>query len=782
MSNSTLYDEIVRYRIDSSAPLKAKLDQAENMYHALEKVWRSPLVETKPERLGSLMKELQEFINTVRNKYERFSNGLVTVSVAGLEKSGKTTFLKKFTGIEELPTAPQRCTSVACEIICVGAAEQERLVIEYYTREELLKNVKAMLLDMQRYGNSLWAPGRERTWGAMPATVDSFLNYSLPESEDIDPFVRASVCNESLGSGTLMQLKAIKQALCDHAGKLGAEEEEDIRNLPRYAQHSTRDNREVSPLQPLIRKISIYKNYSDTMGSLRLCDTPGVDDPNPQAQRRALASIDTDTDLLIIASRPAGKPTVTGLQGLLVNLKNLDQDAPWRERSLFLINWDKQADPTGEFALIHKSEVLGDKTFDSSRVKGPYDVLYDESARNAFMEEVYQRLREELPIQDKAMMSSLEMRWKDNILSEYYNIVKTLRQQAPPMEEELRDEIYALFDAWFEDTAGIGKPSDNFMGRLQSAFGKKTREVMQNPKLEEMRNEVRAVLNEEYAKLSDWLDLEASEARCAEHLAQPRSAVEMIMPKLSSRFTEIVRRVVNVVTNISPLVQSEVLSVLRYALGEEIADELCGPSHDSEYRQLEMLQGKMEEAAQSVKRESVRFIADQLKEFANLSLQMAYILRHELRPCLNLLNMHHWVDGRRAALVERSCALLATSTEKNAQTDKKWLEEYAKKSLPGTGDSVSSHCEFLNNLAYCVCSLLDTLVSSNEGQLAELVEDYIEEACQTLATQTPCRAGWKWGLRHYKHILLREQYAELQRRSADRAAYSEMMKELETVI
>lgn len=236
------------------------------------------------------------------------------------------------------------------------------------------------------------------------------------------------------------------------------------------------------------------------------------------------------------------------------------------------------------------------------------------------------------------------------------------------------------------------------------------------------------------------------------------------------------------VTNISPLVQSEVLSVLRYALGEEIADELCGPSHGSEYRQLEMLQGKMEEAALSVKRESVRFIADQLKEFANLSLQMAYILRHELRPCLNLLNMHHWVDGRRAALVERSCALLATSTENDAQTDKKWLEEYAKKSLPGTGDSVSSHCEFLNNLAYCVCSLLDTLVSSNEGQLAELVEDYIEEACQTLATQTPCRAGWKWGLRHYKHILLREQYAELQRRSADRAAYSEMMKELETVI
>lgn len=781
MSNSTLYEEIVQYRMDNAAPLKDMLNTAEKMYQALEKVWLSPLITSKPERLNYLMTELKDFNRVVGNKYTRFSNGLVTVSFAGLEKSGKTTFLKKFTGIEELPTAAQRCTSVACEIICVDSLEKEKLVIEYYTREELVKNAKAMIRDMQQLGDNLWAPGRNRVWGNLPDSVEQFLNYTLPDSDDIDPFYRGKVCNEVIGSGTLLQLKAIKCALREHISRLGTEDTEAIENLSRYASHKTKEVQEISPLQPLIKKISVHKNYSQTMGSLRLCDTPGVDDPNPQAQRRALNSIDTDTDLLVIASRPAGKPTVTGLDGLLVNLKNLDKDVPWRERALFLINWDKQADPTGEFANIHKQEVLGDNTFDISRVKGPYDIRNDEEARNTFMEEVYKRLREELPIQDKAMMANLKRRWKENIVPEYCNIVKQLRMQAPPMEEEIRDEISALYDQWFDGTGNTSDPGDSFMARLTTEFGKKTKEITGNQKLDEMRHEVRNVLQEEYSLLSEWLEQKASVERCEIYCAKPENAIEKIMPELSSRFTETVKRVVNVVTNISPLVQSEVLYVLRYALGDEIAEELCGPALDESNKQLASFQNKMEEAAMSVKKKQVSFIAEQLKEFSNLSLQMAYILRHELRPCLNLLNPHHWTSGRKEKLIERSCALLATASTQDAKEDKEWLEQYTQRNLPSLDSPAAAHCEFLNKLAYCVCSLLETLVSSNEGQITELVEDYIEQACQTLASQTDCASGWKWGLRHYKHIILREPYAELEQTSRDSLDYRKMMKELDEI-
>lgn len=780
MSHSPLYDKIVSHRKQQSEPLKQMLNSANALQAALQKVMSSYLIQPKPEVAAVLLQKVEALTKDLTNKYTRFSNGLITVSIAGLEKSGKTTFLKKFTGIEELPTAAQRCTSVACEIICVDNAASERFVIEYYSREQLLENICNMLGDMQKCGENLWAEGRARQWAPMPGSVEAFVQYPLPQNTDIDAFQRARYCNEANGSGTLLQLKSIQAALALHSSKLGTEEEDRcIANLTRFASHKTKNNADVSDMQPLIRKISVYKNYSNTLGSLRLCDTPGVDDPNPQAQRRALNSIESDTDLLIIASRPGNKPSVTGLAELLANLKKLDKDAPWRERSLFLINWDKGADPTGEHAQTHKDEVLMDGTFDSGRVKGPYDVRDDESARNNFMEEVYNRLLAELPVQDKSFMERQKNRWEEIISMVTLQLLPTLRDQAPPLEKVLHEKLHTLFDKWFEDTDNIGRSTDYFMGRLKTKFGEKTKHIAENNQLSEMRNKVIEVLNDEFEQLNGWLEREASEIRCDEELSQPRSAVGQIMPKLSSQFSEIVKKLVNVVTNISPLVQREVLDVLRGAFGEDIADEFCGSPQKPESEQLAILQEKMAKAASAVKEEPIRFIAEQLQEFSNLSLQMAYILRHELRPCLNLLNPHHWKADRRAKLVERSCAILETPPSPEAAGDRAWLQQYATSEYPGEGSSAAASSEFLFRLAYCASSVLETLVRSNEGQLAELVEDYIEQASQTLASQSACRAGWKWGLGHYKHIILREPYAELERRSADSAAYHELIKELE---
>ena len=782
MSNSELYNKIVSQRKKQAEPLKKMLDSATTLEAALQKVMGSYLVQPKPKAAVELLQKLGKFTKDLANKYNRFSNGLVTVSIAGLEKSGKTTFLKKLTGIEELPTAAQRCTSVACEIICISNPAEERFVIEYYTEEQLLQNVHKMLKDMQDCGDNLWAPGRAKQWAPMPSSLSVYQYYPLPEMEDIDAFLRPRFINMANGSGSLLQLMAIKDALKNHASKLGTEtEDRNIGNLSRYASHKTRGNTDISDYQPLIRKISIYKHYSDTFGALRLCDTPGVDDPNPQAQRRALNSIETDTDLLIIASRPCNKPDVPGLSDLLINLKNLDKDAPWRDRSLFLINWDKLTDPTGEFAQIHKETVLMDGTFDSSRVKGPYDVYGDEEARNNFMDEVYDRLLKELPIQDKTFMERQTGIWETMVAEVRLNVLPELLEQAPPMEASLRNHLDIMFEDWFEGSAGC-RPTEHFMGRLKTKFGEKTMRISDNGELTKMRERVSAVLNEEFKKLEDWLEVETSEEACAAILAVPRSAVDDIMPRLSVQFSEIVKKLVNVVTHISPFVQGEVLDVLRYALGQDIADEFCGSEQAPKSEQLAAFQAKMEKAASAVKEETIGTVANQLKEFSDLSLQMAYILRHELRPCLNMLNPHHWTAVRRKKMVERSVAILAGSPVQHADGDKKWLQQYAEKEAPGQGSYASEHSEFLRNLAYCVGSVLETLVSSNEGQLAELVEDYIEQASQTLASQSYCKAGWKWGLSNYKHIILRAPYAELERRSQDSAAYNELIKELKSAL
>ena len=787
MNMSPLYAEIVKIRQEKAGAFAAILEKAKPLYHTLVQVMESALVSPKPEKSAAIKEKLQVFIETLENKYERFSNGLVTVAVAGLEKSGKTTFLKEYTGIQELPTASQRCTSVACEIICAAEGEKERAVIQYYTREQLLESINARLRDMQQPGDALWCDGRQRAWEPNPTSIEEFKHYNLPSIEDIHGLFRETFCNGSEGgSGTLPQLKSIQEALRSHASCLGTESIIPIEELSRYASHRTHGNESVSELQPLIYNITIYKRYSDSMQALRLCDTPGVDDPNPQAQRRALHTIKMDTDMLIIASRPCSKPSVTGLDSLLRNLRTLDKEVPWRERSIFLINWDKQADPDGMHADLHKQEVICNGTFPDSCVYGPCDIKGDVDARNAFMETVYERLLNRIPAQDNDLVKRLEEQWKDIVAEVRVNILDVLRRQAPPEDEGIREQLSISFDKWFDGTNKSSHPSSYFMGRLTTMFGEKTERFSDLQELAHIRSTVESVLKEESEKLNEWLIEEASPERCDAELKRTRNAVDEIMPKLSTRVTAIVHRLVNVVTEISPIVQNEVLSVLRYALGDKVADAFCGKYSGNSVdagQQLAALHAKMKEAADAVRQEEVYFIANQLKEFSNLSLQMAYVLRHELRPCLNLLNPHHWLASRKQKLVEKSIAILSTSEVADASMNIDWLKQYLTQSTPSLGgDDKDAHSRFLFNLAECVYSILETLVVSNDSQLTDLLEDYIEQASQTLSSQSKCEAGWKWGLSHHKRVVLRNEWEEYEKASANSQEYQKLLKQLQEVM
>lgn len=152
----------------------------------LLQVMSSPLVQRKPQECTQMLALLATLQEQLSNKVQLFRNGVITVSVAVVEKSGRTTLLKNLTGIEVLLTADERCTAFFCEILYANSPENEGLDIIYYTPEELLSVVQRQLTYLRKESN-LRKDGKAHAWKSMPVTIEGFSSesYSLPPANCI---------------------------------------------------------------------------------------------------------------------------------------------------------------------------------------------------------------------------------------------------------------------------------------------------------------------------------------------------------------------------------------------------------------------------------------------------------------------------------------------------------------------------------------------------------------------------------------------------------------------
>ncbi|MGN1309378.1 MAG: hypothetical protein ACI4XO_05990, partial [Akkermansia sp.] len=141
-TESMLQTGIIEKRQQRAEGLARLSEKIKAMSDAMAAVASSPLNFTKPKELGALMTDLRLFAERVNRKRRLFENGMVTICIAGMEKSGKSTMLKQLTGID-LPTAQERCTSVSSDILYTEA-EHGWFDVEYYSKEELY-NVMASL-------------------------------------------------------------------------------------------------------------------------------------------------------------------------------------------------------------------------------------------------------------------------------------------------------------------------------------------------------------------------------------------------------------------------------------------------------------------------------------------------------------------------------------------------------------------------------------------------------------------------------------------------------------
>lgn len=84
-----------------------------------------------------LLKKLNNERPRLNRQLERLHANRFEVAVIGLEKAGKSALLNAWLGQEILPSARERCTFTSTEIWSAQTEHDQRLLIQYYTQEEI---------------------------------------------------------------------------------------------------------------------------------------------------------------------------------------------------------------------------------------------------------------------------------------------------------------------------------------------------------------------------------------------------------------------------------------------------------------------------------------------------------------------------------------------------------------------------------------------------------------------------------------------------------------------
>ena len=82
-----------------------------------------------------------------RNRFE--------VVIVGLEKAGKSTVVNACLGVTLLPAAAERCTYTITRIVSAASVNDQEYAIEYYTSEELRRQLADAMAACERLGSSL---------------------------------------------------------------------------------------------------------------------------------------------------------------------------------------------------------------------------------------------------------------------------------------------------------------------------------------------------------------------------------------------------------------------------------------------------------------------------------------------------------------------------------------------------------------------------------------------------------------------------------------------------
>jgi len=610
-----LRESIIKTRQDQAPKLKEILDKNKI---AIERICNfinaaKPVIsdETGPDnkKLKELCSEISsvktsfEKLNTnIERKYKRFKDGLIGIAVCGLTKAGKSTFLTNLTGIE-LPSSRQICTAVSTEIVYVDENEREYAKIDYYLSEgQFLKEVINPKLEVINI--------------PIVNSIYQFENLDIPKKGETGE--KQKMLNE------LTNLKSVVDIIKSNIGNK-SEEIDDFARLKEFIAFPSNDEKQKAEGKEQIGRVytakrcTIYRNFEGGSNSLRIIDTSGIDDPNTKVVEDTFRVLEDETDVLLTISRPADPDPKNDFIQFWKRLNKLPDEINFIERLIFVLNWDKNRDQNKEVIIEHRKILENTYGVPMSVFTEPVDCSEKEDALKV-MNKVNQFLDDNLQIIDNKNVEKFKSEYHKLYKVKLFKICEELQKLSPTDSSFLEIEIKE-FDKWFK----------TFHENLSSNFSEIIKLYYNHPPFSTNKIKLNDCLNQARPKINEKIPNDRQMNDRLAKSAGKGTVFDDYMKEFYLEFSNVLEDLAKVGESFAPVIQRSILNVLEDA-GLHVL--MNGNTSQEKIKSIyDTLDDKTTDIAKS------------LEKIFTLKSQMRMIMRYELRPALNLLNVRLWDDA-----------------------------------------------------------------------------------------------------------------------------------------
>lgn len=637
-----LRQDIVEDRRQKAQPIQAimescrgfrkKLEDVSSALNDLSETDSSELLNPKKE-IQSLITGLDELYDRAKIRHDRFKKGMVTVSIAGLEKAGKTTFLRSLTGIEALPAFDERCTAVCCEIH--HSEDRSDFDIEFYSEKEFCERVLHPLLE------TVFAdlPDSVAVQYQMPGSAADFIHMNLP-SPDL-------VSGGTTAYKLLRDLQQLQQHFSECRMNLGKEPilRRPMDELNEWVSHrpSLSDDQSINAEKARGRHLArvsavkvcrVYTPFQGGSPYLRWIDTPGVDDPNRRARDLTLSTIARDTDLLVVASRPGANPSPgESFHNFWDSASRLPDEIDLLSRLLFVLNWDKRVDPEGHNIKIHRKYLM-DAGVPSQLFVDPYEATQPSDAIK-LMERVNRHLGQHLSDQDEKVIAKIETRMK-NILARI-RLLHSKLSAFHPSDSDQQDLETEAFHRWFHWYHG--DKDTGFWTNLVELLDRSARAISKDPRIKESETSLNNIFAGEAEKIQSQIPT-AKELEDFVVKHRGENPIPHGMRTISTHFSRLINHLSDEMQEFGPIMQDEVVDLLVKSGLENLMD---GKSSADKLKSLidHFAAGSLSVAQNSS-------VLDVLRETLELPRNLKYVIRYELRGAVDFCDPTLWDENESA--------------------------------------------------------------------------------------------------------------------------------------
>jgi hypothetical protein len=756
--------KIVQMRKDAAPKLSKILKDANQTILALNllKSAAGALEGTRNDLFKSIddsCGRLSEICKRSESRLKRFQAGLISVAVAGIEKSGKTTLLKTLTGIENLPTADDRCTAVCCEIIY--SANHNHFDLEFYTDEQYTTCVIHPLIDHYNKKLQEESPSKALAFkiSQRPLTFSEFQSLPLPDPDQLQTVKSEKVLRDLRKLQNEAQI--IRQFL-NSKPRL----EQPLNQLEEWVAKQAEKSAQAKI--STVSRCIIHTRFNGGSENLRLIDTPGVDDPSPLARERTLRTVADDADFLIVATMPVNKPSPTeAFDDFWSSISHMPDEINLMERMLFFLNWNSQ-DINKINIEKHKGYLINDNRIPASLFCGPLEAILTADVKR-LMDKVNEHLSSNIVSQDQKVISIIE----NDLKSTFADIRRDVFDRARslhPGDPDTADGEFALFLNWFSRPTEAGR-GEGFLPELRQAFNDAVSSIPKGAKVQAAQVELDRINSSLSKEIITALPKAEDVRKFRETEAGTPPISHYMQTYLQGPYSRLVNTLSKHVRDFGPIMQGEILAVLKRAgLGNLI-------SEDEPRTALQALYGKLVDRAPAACRDNS--VLEAFKEITSLQESLQYVYRYEMRPALNFLNPLMW-QGNKPQAVDG----LATMLENNGCGEHaKTLRSYWEKTrLPGIQSPDEEHAKIFADMNAHALAGITSVLKNSRCRFDTIADDLIRDCQYRLTFGAMTEQAWRDLLSPHRPVILGPSITEIRRNSTRIAAFNAALGELGDIL